>query len=427
MFLAGVAGVDITPKPGPILQGHWSLNPSHGVLLPLHVQALVMQAGSASAAIISADVLGVSREQTRTIRTLVAQATSIPADNLMICASHTHSAPAVLPIIGQEPDEAFVDALIKGAVDCVVRANADLAPVRMGLGGGAAHFNVNRRPRPNTTDMCPNDAAVIDHRVRLLRIDRLDGSPLAVLFHFACHPTTKSGSEGWISSDFPGAARAYVARHLQCPAMFVPGCFANVRPRVLDDNNRFRSATADEVIHIGETLGCSVVRAAKSTCCADVESLKSQQVSISVPFAGHPPKDLLQTKLRDDSAIGVKVNAPWAQRVQQLIDSGAMPASEETFMQAMRIGPVMLVSVPGEPVLEIGMAIERTLLQACPDIHDVWSVGYTNDMLGYLCTEAHHSEGGYEPTAYVYFDRPAAFRDEEKVLVDGARRLAHPR
>lgn len=95
-------------------------------------------------------------------------------------------------------------------------------------------------------------------------------------------------------------------------------------------------------------------------------------------------------------------------------------------MQAMRIGSVLLASIPGEPALEIGMAIERTLLQAGADLHDVWSVGYTNDMLGYLCTEAHHAEGGYEPTAFVYFDRPAAFREEEKVLVAGARRLAHP-
>ena len=42
---SGVATADITPEPGPVLQGHWSSNPSHSVLYPLEVRAIVFEEG----------------------------------------------------------------------------------------------------------------------------------------------------------------------------------------------------------------------------------------------------------------------------------------------------------------------------------------------------------------------------------------------
>jgi hypothetical protein len=103
-----------------------------------------------------------------------------------------------------------------------------------------------------------------------------------------------------------------------------------------------------------------------------------------------------------------------------MIQSGTLPPSETSSMQSLRIGPLSLLTIPGEPVQEIGHALERL---AAPHHPDLWPLGYTNDMLGYLVTERQKLEGGYEPTAYPFFDRPAPFADEESRIRDTAAKL----
>ena len=90
---SGVATADITPEPGPVLQGHWSSNPSHSVLYPLEVRAIVFEEGETRTAIATLDVIGVAKETTDRIRARVTAACGIPGDHVMLACSHTHSAP----------------------------------------------------------------------------------------------------------------------------------------------------------------------------------------------------------------------------------------------------------------------------------------------------------------------------------------------
>ena len=92
-------------------------------------------------------------------------------------------------------------------------------------------------------------------------------------------------------------------------------------------------------------------------------------------------------------------------------------------MQALRIGPLVCVAIPGESVQEIGDAIEKKLAGTI-NADDIWAMGYCNDMVGYLVTERHKRERGYEPWAYSYFDRPAQFMNEEAVIVAEAEDVA---
>jgi hypothetical protein len=116
------------------------------------------------------------------------------------------------------------------------------------------------------------------------------------------------------------------------------------------------------------------------------------------------------------------VKHPWARRAMERLGRGEHPPHERSRMTAMHIGPLGIVTIPGEPVQEIGHAIERNLADL-PEVHDLWPIGYTNDMVGYLCTAEHHAQGGYEPSAYVWFGRPAAFEREEPTLVAVAQQL----
>jgi len=91
-------------------------------------------------------------------------------------------------------------------------------------------------------------------------------------------------------------------------------------------------------------------------------------------------------------------------------------------MQALRIGPLLCVAIPGESVQEIGHEIEKRLVRR-GGADDIWTMGYCNDMLGYLVTERHKLERGYEPQAYRNFEQPAPFVNEYQVIVKKAEEV----
>ena len=137
-------------------------------------------------------------------------------------------------------------------VSTLIEAAAHLEPVALGLGCGWAAFNINRRqPAPvdkASLDMTLNYGGIVDRRARLLRIDKADGSPLAVLFHYSCHPTTKGGKDGMMSPDYPGIARTSIENQLGCHALYMPGCFGNVRPAIIDkQTGGFGNATKEQL------------------------------------------------------------------------------------------------------------------------------------------------------------------------------------
>src|SRR5687767_3870168 len=111
---AGVAAADITPPLGLVLQGHYGGKPSHAVLQPIGARAIAFRSDATAVAIVTLDVIGVTRETTKAIRDAVARRTK-NAPHVMVCASHTHSAPATLPTLGLTPDDTFMRALVDRA------------------------------------------------------------------------------------------------------------------------------------------------------------------------------------------------------------------------------------------------------------------------------------------------------------------------
>ena len=421
---SGVAVADITPEPGPVLQGHWSSNPSHSVLYPLEVRAIVFEEGETRTAVATLDVIGVAKETTDRIRARVREACGIPGDHVMVACSHTHSAPATLPSLGMEPPDGWLERIEIATADSIARAAADLRPVRFGVGCGSAHFNICRRPLPGTSGMMLNFGGIVDRRVRVLLVEAEDGAPLAVLFHYSCHTTTKSGSEGYISPDYAGIARTVIEESIGCKALYLAGCFGNIRPAVVDpDTARFKSASKAELDACGEELGREVVRVAGSLKTRRSSQLNARRSDVKIAFGEHDPIEKLREMADDKSARGRLLTGPWANGVLKMIENGGIPDSRSTEMQLMAVGPLTWVTIPGEPVQEIGHAIEKRL-RGLVDADDVWPVGYANDEIGYLCTDRQYEEGGYEPNAYPYYGEPARFQGEEQTIVQTAESLA---
>ena len=416
----GVASGDITPEPGMVLQGHWSTNESHSVMYPLEVRAIVFEDEDVRSAIVTLDVIGVSLDLTQRIRAAMSQ--FVPSQSVMVACSHTHCGPPVLPCLGMVPDADYLQRIVDVSATCVQAAVDGLEEVTIGLGCGATDFNISRRPLPGTDSMMANYGMLVDRRVRVLRVDGASGT-LAVLFHYSCHPTTFNGSKGFISYDYPGIARDYIERELNCKALYLAGCFGNIRPAILTEDGGFTSATKEQLDACGDSLGREVCRVANWLQTRKVAGLSSNVLDVDMPYGEPKSREALQEWAEDESERGRLMTGPWAKGVLAMLDGEGIPKSRKTEMQQLTIGPIGLVSIPGEPVQEIGHAIEKDVRDVL-GVEDLWPVGYANDEIGYLCTARQYDEGGYEPNAYPYYGDPAPYKDEERVILEAAKKLA---
>ena len=128
--------------------------------------------------------------------------------------------------------ERFRQTLIAGLVEAAAEADARLQPARLGCGWGESTIGVYRRETRDGRDVLgevPDHP--IDSSVGVIRIDDLDGDPIAVVFRYSCHPVTMGPRSAVVSSDFPGVARRVVETSLGGLALFLQGGGGNINPR----------------------------------------------------------------------------------------------------------------------------------------------------------------------------------------------------
>jgi hypothetical protein len=225
---AGVCRVDITPPLG-VEPGAWRLRTGRadGVKEPLLAQALVLDDGVRRIALVATDLLWMPRHVADAARRRITALTGIPAEGVLLNASHNHSAPVLL-----EPDsvraavrtgglEGYATALPDRLAGAVYGANTHRQPAAVGGGAGRAPgISVNRvDPR-----------RPVDDAVSVLRVDG-EGGPLAIVVGFACHGTCVGGQSLQWNADFPHALRAAVERTLPgAECLFFQACAGDLAP-----------------------------------------------------------------------------------------------------------------------------------------------------------------------------------------------------
>jgi neutral ceramidase len=191
----GAAKVDVTPAPS-------DLPPSmDGILDRLYSRAIVLDNGSARAALITIDIGGISNELWESVSTALDSELDIPADNVLLTATHTHSAPFRM---GAE----IADLVVESAR----QAARGAAPARVGYGTGVSYINVNRNiidPETRRWWEGPNYEGPSDKTVAVMEFEALDGKPIAVYYNYAMHAVTVGQLE-MISGDAPGRASKYI-------------------------------------------------------------------------------------------------------------------------------------------------------------------------------------------------------------------------
>lgn len=276
-LLAGVGKVDITrPDAGP----------ANG---RLHVRALVLKSGQTTAAVVTLDVVAigeigyVNNEFLGTVRQQVQQELGIAPANVMVNASHCHGIPS------RDVDQKTVQA-IKMAAE-------NLVPVTIGTGRGHEdRIMENRRLKLKNgreidvrhaysmpVDQDVAEVGPIDPEIGVLRLNRLDGRTLAVLYNFACHPI-QGVPNGANTADITGFSSTVIEDNLDegAVALFVQGCGGDINPVFYKDVNLPRDAEP-----LGNILGLSTLKAVRGIECREDSRLTVLNEMLELPRADY--------------------------------------------------------------------------------------------------------------------------------------------
>jgi neutral ceramidase len=233
----GAAKVDITPESDPAIPPTGKYEHEH-----LYVRAIVLDTGSARAALIGADQANLPELVWTSASRQIAQELDCPVANIIISATHTHSGwgPGQTYRGGPPPvpnPNAPPPPVVAKIVDAVHQAKAQLRPARMGFGTGLSYLNVSRdsiEPETHLWTQAANLDAYSDKTVAVLKFETPEGVPIAAYIDYAMHPVNGYLS-GFVSADFAGATSRWVEQAYgdKMIAVFVQGASGDQNPLYL--------------------------------------------------------------------------------------------------------------------------------------------------------------------------------------------------
>lgn len=208
---AGAAVVDATPDRLPVIANCMFPERTANVVHDrLHARGLVLDDGTTKLAIVIVDSCMMPRELLDRAKKVAHESTGIPVENMLIAATHTHSAPSAMGCLGSDPDPHYPAFLETRLVKCIEAAAKNRAPARVGWAVARAPSHTHNRRwilRPDRVRTDPFGNATVrahmhpgyqnpdfvgpsgpvDPGLSLLAVQTPDGKPVAVLCNYSMH------------------------------------------------------------------------------------------------------------------------------------------------------------------------------------------------------------------------------------------------
>ena len=371
---AGAGVGDITPplEVGLLMSsGRQLWEPFEGVRLPIHARALVVEKDDRRICLVALDLLGLAGEAVggmdRFKQQVCARADHVvrPGE-LIFASSHTHSSPeaaALTDLYKTEPFQDWLPRLAQGIATAVRKAARSTRPCRLMTGSHPAPgMTVNRRIRTtrgiaSVRRELPPDEIIgpegpNDDCVRVAAMVDASGSPAAILVNFTAHPVLEMCIKQ-VSPDYPGETCLELQRrHPGAVPLFLQGATGNINPPTME-----RSAANSR--QYGQRLAELTDRAMDEMQPVEGAELALRRKTIELPVRG--------------------------------ITGELLPEPLKTGIAALRIGSAAFLFLPGEPFVEIALAIRRASPWPLTAV-----VGYAEDYIGYIPTDRAFENGGYE-------------------------------
>lgn len=215
--LLGFSEVDITPSSNVQTVGfNREDNLSNGVLHRLYAQISVWHSNEGVCCLVAIDHIGFMCQDANLLRDEIGNKLGITREKVMLCFSHTHSAPNV----SLEPE--YFHFLCEQVLIGVSEAERTIAPIKAVWGVTEADIGVNRR----------NAHGVLDRRVGILKVVDADTERLRLLIlRVTAHANVLLQENYLISSDFIGVTRGLLEEKYGCKVMVTQGASGNVKPK----------------------------------------------------------------------------------------------------------------------------------------------------------------------------------------------------
>ena len=419
---AGVAQTAITPESTQWLSGYGSKRPAVGKRHDVWVKALALQDDRGRrAVIVTSDLVGISKGMYDRVSAAAKKRWGLDRSQLVLTYSHNHCAPVTTDVLPDyyplEPDDwkqvdAYTAELERRVLETIGKALSGLKPARLFTGEGTATFAVNRRN--NKEAEVPALLAEgklqgpVDHSVPLLVVRDQEDRLQALIFGYACHPTTLSDDQ-WCG-DYPGYAQLELERrHPGAAALFWTGCGG--------DQNPLPRRTVALCEQYGRRLADGVDAALAGNLEPVAPELRTAHQFVTLEFDRRPT----HAELEADTKSTNPVRARWAKRVLPLLDAGhRFPEKVEYGVSVWRLGKEQLwVHLGGEAVVDYSLRFKRELGPR------TWVAGYAHDMVGYVPSRRVWKEGGYE-AEFIYEYGWLAYRwteDTEDRIAAAVQRL----
>jgi hypothetical protein len=344
--------------------------------------------------IVSTDIAVISPGYYDTVCGQIKQQLGLGPETIWWLNTHTHSAPEVGPpgIAGiflpdrykqaatGESNPEYSRLCERKLVDALREAQAKLEPARLGIGVGQSLANINRRARDadGKVRLGMNPEGPVDRQVGLIRLERMDGSRIALIANYPIHGTVLGSANRKISGDAPGIVAAYVEEKLGgAPMLFINGAEGNVAPL-------YSGYPDPRAGHLGEfrvLLGDRILEADKNILkTTDRIALRATAHTVETPRrAGLAwPADL--------------------QDYTRTADGSAMVLVPVRFLQINR--DAVLWGSPVELFSEIATAVREK-----SPFRYTFYFGLLNGTLGYLPTAQAMREQGYEPSVSPFTEK----------------------
>jgi hypothetical protein len=392
----GAASRIITPNPLlPVSGGMGPTAATREQKGDLFARAIVVASEQERVAIVSVDALGFPSVLGDRAR---AKIHDIPADHVIIGATHTHSAPDCYAFPdgrgGHTGDLEYMNYVCERIAEAVNDAWQRAEPAHLRVATGEAQGKI-------AYNFYAPD--LYDRRVSVLQFATPSGTTLATLVNYAVHPEVLGSDQGILSPDLIGPLCERIESQVGGMALFMNGAQGGM---ITADNRDLNSPrdplrgywndlrTWDECLRIGHTLADEALRIVAPATWQPDPALHCHAEAVSFPVESdvmwavveHSP---LKYPHGDNRHVTTQINL-------------------------VNLGNAQILTIPGEALPNIGFYLKRKMRGE----HNLL-FGLTNDAFGYIMAKVDfHSFDRYD-----YISRVSMGEMTGEILIDNALRM----
>ena len=379
MIQVGASIIDITPPNGIAMAGFAARTEvAKGDHDALTVRALVVD----DTAVVTVDVIGIDANLSARARARA----SLPDQAITITATHTHGGPVSMPgRLSAKADHAFILCLEDAVVKAVDLAIVNQKPARL-LGGIGMEpgFASNRRRLDGP----------VDTGIPVLRFESVEGSTIAILVSYACHPVVLGADNLSWTGDYPHFVRKKLETTFPgAIAIFATGCAGDVNTGHSAAASLSLLATPERSFAKAKEIGFGIANSVIDARLTDVSgNVGHSEVFADICFEQREQEapDILAKSWRLAAKDTSSLEVIWANWAEKHMGRDLSPLKAR--ITALKWGSVGIIALPGEIFAETALEIREKLAQKDP----LFILAYADDNPGYIPPESDYLRGGYE-------------------------------